>query len=364
MKPKIRDTQKIDFLTDKASRMSDKLKAVIRDSRIIDPEFKEKILKALPEIVGNQEIEWMKRNKAEIEQYLFNRYKFKIYPKDKILESFPIHLLVEPVSCCNLKCIMCFQSDKTFASDVKHGFMDIDFFKSIVDQAVKHGCKFLTLASRGEPTLHPDFKQMLRYCKGKFLELKINTNATLLNSALAEEILKSGVDLVVFSVDSSDKDQYESIRKGASFKKVMDNISMFAEMRNENPAYQKTAIRISGVFLKDGKTKQDKKAFLSFWKEIVDEVTYSDVITRWYSYDIEPLNCKTACNLLWQRLYIWHDGICNPCDFDYKSNLSVGSAKTNTITDIWTGEKFNKMRKLHLRGERKRYLPCDRCSLV
>ena len=30
---------------------------------------------------------------------------------------------------------------------------------------------------------------------------------------------------------------------------------------------------------------------------------------------------------LWTRTYVWYDGEVNPCDFDYKSNLSVGMSK-------------------------------------
>ena len=49
--------------------------------------------------------------------------------------------------------------------------------------------------------MHPHFAELVRYCKGKFLDYKINTNASLLNE---EKILAmlDACHTVVFSIDS------------------------------------------------------------------------------------------------------------------------------------------------------------------
>ena len=60
------------------------------------------------------------------------------------------------------------------------GAMKLELFKDIIDQAEKN-IEFISLASRGEPMACKDIDQMLKYCNGKFLNLKINTNASLLN---------------------------------------------------------------------------------------------------------------------------------------------------------------------------------------
>ena len=41
-------------------------------------------------------------------------------------------------------------------------------------------CEFVTLASRGEPLVSKDFDTMIKYTSDKFLNVKINTNASLL----------------------------------------------------------------------------------------------------------------------------------------------------------------------------------------
>ena len=104
------------------------------------------------------------------------------------------------------------------------GKIEGDFFKSIIDECHKEGV-ILTLASRGEPTLHPDLIDMLNYVKEVF-EVKINTNTSRLNTKLSEAIISS-VNHVVFSIDSHIPKEYEVIRKGGNFENVLNNVKEF-----------------------------------------------------------------------------------------------------------------------------------------
>jgi radical SAM protein with 4Fe4S-binding SPASM domain len=103
--------------------------------------------------------------------------------------------------------------------------------------------------------------------------------------------------------------------------------------------------------------------FQDFWSQYVDEVAYVNCIDRKDSYNNEISKADYPCKILWNRMYIWWNGVCNPCDFDYKSSLAIGSAKENSIKDIWLGEKFQNIRKLHLAANRDSCYPCNLCEL-
>ena len=106
------------------------------------------------------------------------------------------------------------------------------------------------------------------------------------------------------------------------------------------------------------------KKITSFWETLVDTVTFVKTHQRWDTYSNKPHpKINHPCHYLWERMYVWYDGLCNPCDVDYKSELQVGSIKENSIKDIWTGEKYQKLRKLHLDGNRNSCYPCDRCPI-
>jgi len=313
--------------------------------------------------LSSQEIQFLNSNSTEIwPEYLIFRYKFNIYPKEHRVANFPNYLLIEPASACNLRCTMCFQIDQSFSNNKNFmGMMDVELFKNIIDQAQKGGTKAITLASRGEPTLHPKLGEMLEYCSGKFFELKLNTHANNLTEKLIHQILKSDMTDLVFSVDAYTKDVYESIRVNGIFENVLKNIQKFKEIREKFYPNSKCATRISGVKVN---SDLDSQKFKEFWEKYVDHVVLVEMEIRWDTYN-NPIEIGGTgpCEYLWERMYIWYDGICNPCDADYKSELAVGSVKNNTISEIWNGEKYNQIRNAHKNGKRKSCFPCDRCPV-
>ncbi len=312
-------------------------------------------------LITPQQIHFLDSNpKTKWMDYLIFRHKFTTFPKEHIDSDVPVHLIVEPVSACNIRCIMCFQVDDTFSKNKDFmGNMDFDLFKKIIDDAQSLGIQAVTLSGRGEPTLNPNLGKMLEYCKGKFFDLKMNTNATRLNESLIRKIIESGVTDIVFSVDSYEKDEYEKIRVLGIFEDVVKNIKLFKKIQEEYPD-SKCATRVSGVRIDK---KQNVQKFTEFWEKYVDHVVMVDLLERWDTYHNPLENAgKNPCNFLWGEMYVWYDGKCNPCDVDYKSDLLVGNVKDNSIKEIWNGEDYKKLRDLHRSGKRNECSPCNRCS--
>ena len=312
-------------------------------------------------LLSNQEIEFLNLHSQKIwANYLIFRNQFLYNPKNHIVSDFPLYLLIEPVSACNLRCVMCFQIDETFSGDKNFmGKMDLELFKKIVDEAHKNGTKAITLASRGEPTLHPNLDEMLDYCSGKFLELKLNTNATRLTEKIIHKILKNGVTDIVFSVDSYQKEEYEKIRVNGIFEQVVENIKRFQQIRNESYPNSVCVTRISGVKVNK---EQDPHSFKNFWEKYVDHVAMVEMEPRWDTYNNPYEFAGTGpCELLWERMYVWYDGTVNVCDADYKSKLSPGNINNQSIREIWNNENYSNLRQYHKNGMRNQCHPCDRC---
>ena len=91
------------------------------------------------------------------------------------------------------------------------GTMDFALYKQIVDETVGN-IEFLSLASRGEPLICKDFEKMMNYSVGKFLNLKVNTNASLLSEKLCHALLCGGAKTVVFSADAAEEPLYSKLR--------------------------------------------------------------------------------------------------------------------------------------------------------
>jgi len=357
------------FLTEKHINKNQLLKRLRNDSMEVLNADDRLILKEIISLLENdkltlsdQEIQFLNSNSENLwSEYLTFRYKFNNFPIKRIVSDFPLYVLIEPVSACNLRCIMCFQIDETFSGNKNFmGKMNISLFKKIIDECETGGTKAITLASRGEPTLHPQLGEMLEYCAGKFLELKLNTNATKLTEKISHQILKSEVTDLVYSIDSYTKKEYESIRVQGVFEDVLNNIKRFKEIKKQYPD-SKCATRISGVKVDP---KQNPQKFKDFWQQYVDHVVMVEMEPKWDTYN-NPVELagKNPCQILWERMYVWYDGICNPCDADYKSALSVGSVNNSTIKEIWNSPKYKEIREFHSNGKRSMCFPCDRCPI-
>ncbi len=311
----------------------------------------------------NHELFYLSRANKDIwPEYLVFREKFQRLSSEKLKTDFPLYLLLEPTSICNLRCVMCFQIDKSFSGNKEYmGRMDLELFKRLIDEAHEGGTRAITLASRGDPTLHKQLPEMLEYMKGKFLEIKLNTNGIVFSEELARCILSTEVTDLVFSIDSYEKENYEEIRRKAKFEKVVANIKMFMDIRQREFPNHRTSVRVSGVKVDQ---KQDREMYNKFWSELVDHVVLVDILDRWDTYNNDPLDPEMLdpCVVLWERMYVWWDGTVNPCDVDYKSTLGIGNVHDSSIRELWTGEKYEAMRQKHLGGQRHHYEVCAQCN--
>ena len=303
-------------------------------------------------------------NPLKVIKYLIFRYKFRQTGEKKILLDYPPYILIEPVSACNLRCPFCFQSDKTFTVKGNMGVMKFDLFKKVVDEANLLGTGAITLASRGEPTMNKKLNLMIEYLSKKenIFEIKTNTNGTFLSEKICHAIFKYNVSQVIISSDHYIKKDYERLRLGSNFEKVVENVDRLYEIRKKFYPDSITEIRISGI---DNDRNLDRKKFKNFWSKRSDHVTAGYPLERWDTYNNEPHDKITdACEYLWDRMYVWFDGKTNPCDADYKSYLNYGDAKKNSLKKIWNDKIIEKTRRMHLAKERNKIVPCDRCGVT
>ena len=301
-------------------------------------------------------------NDDQISKYLVHRYRYEIYPIIKKIDNYPPYLQIEPSSICNYRCVFCFETDKSFTNK-KNGFMgkmSVELFKQIIDQVVGK-VEFVSLASRGEPLANQDISEMLNYCRGKFLNLKVNTNASLMDEKKIHSILSGGVKTIVFSADAADEKLYAKLRVNGNLNKVLKNIENFQNIREKKYSDLKIITRVSGVKFSE---EQNFDEMIKLWSGLVDQVAFVDY-NPWENSYTKPVNkIENACSDLWRRMFVWWDGKVNPCDVDYKSYLSVGNIKNDTISKLWTSDVYNDYRNKHLSKQRSQISPCNSCTVI
>ena len=300
---------------------------------------------------------------ADWPRYLCYRYRYERFPSLKILDDFPPCLQVEPTSVCNYRCTFCYQTDEEFTkkSNGHMGFMSLELFKQVIDQAQGH-CEALTLASRGEPLLHPDIVPMLAYLQGKFLASKVNTNAWFLDEVRCHALMQAELNTLVLSIDAAVEPTYSQLRVGGKLERVIENVKRLRAIKDAHYPDSKTIIRVSGVKVPGTPEWVDMEAF---WGEWADQVTFV-AYNPWENTYQRPVNdIEEPCSDLWRRMFVWWDGTVNPCDVDYKSTLAVGRVQDTPLSDLWQhAPVYRELRHKHLFEQRSACSPCNRCTVV
>ena len=88
----------------------------------------------------------------------------------------------------------------------------------------------LSLGGFGEPLAHPDFLEMVRLARERSLRVEVITNATLLDAAMARELVALGVAQVAVSIDGADESAYASVR-GGPLDPVLANVAALHRTR-------------------------------------------------------------------------------------------------------------------------------------
>lgn len=354
----LRGTQALAAVGGLSAAHRELLDAALADLRAVEDQQAKPRFRLSPNVV--EEINALAAE--DLPRYLVHRYRYEIFPQLHMLDDFPPYLQIEPSSICNYRCVFCFETDKFFTkrSNGFMGHMRLDMFKRIVDQA-EGNIEFLSLASRGEPLLCPDIEPMLAYTRGKFLNLKMNTNASLLDESMCHAILQSGIKTLVFSADAAEEPLYSKLRVGGKLSVVLANVERFQRIRQTQYPDSKTITRVSGVKFDE---RQDLDAMQKLWGDLADQVAFVNYNPWENSYLRDMSKVTEPCSDLWRRMFVWWDGKVNPCDVDYRSTLSVGGLADGNLSELWRSTSYASLRGAHLDNRRSSVATCNRCTVV
>lgn len=143
--------------------------------------------------------------------------------------------------------------------------MPLERFRKIIDD-INPYVSTVTICGRGEPLLHNNLCEMIRYASDRGLTTIISTNGTILNENIAKNLINSGLSVISFSSDGYNKETYDTIRVGSRFDKALNNILQFIKLKNDmksnNPHVTLQIIYINNI--EKVSTREDKNRF---WKK-------------------------------------------------------------------------------------------------
>ena len=112
---------------------------------------------------------------------------------------------------CNLKCRHCWLAPKYQSENKAYPALDLNLFKSIIEQAKPLGLNGVKLTG-GEPLLHPEIKEILEYIRTEDLRLTVETNGVLCTPELASRMAACKNPFVSVSLDGAEAETHEWVR--------------------------------------------------------------------------------------------------------------------------------------------------------
>lgn len=291
------------------------------------------------------------------EEYREYRRLWVDLPKKRIVRDYPLLVDIELASICNLKCPMCYTITDEFKSKVKKGLIDFSLFKKLVDEIA--GKVFaLRLSLRGEPTLHPDFIEAIKYAKSKGIkEISTLTNGSRLDLEFFAKAAKAGLDWITISIDGVDE-EYEAVRKPLKFKDTLKKLQDIFAYKQQNGLI-KPVVKVQGVW---PAIRPDPTKYYETIAPYVDLIAYNPLIDYLRKDEEIIYEDNFACPQLYQRLVVGSDGLVMMCSNDEDGEEIIGDANLQALHEIWHGEKLNGFRDLHNNpGGFKKVRVCKLC---
>lgn len=285
------------------------------------------------------------------------REKWKTWPEIFHIGDFPLFIDIEVTSVCNLKCPFCATTFK--GREINRGFISFDTIKKIIDEGAENNLYGVKFNIRGEPLLHRQIHEFVRYAKQKgCIDVYFNTNAMLLTEDVSNKLIDAGLDRISISFEGYTKDIYEKHRVGANYETVLSHIEKMQSLK-KRLGVSHPKVRIQTVLLPD--IVPIFENYKRFWSERADEVAFLDY--KEMKIKRRGVQYSWACPQIWQRMAVWWDGAILPCNHDDAGLITLGNLKEITIKDAWHSEKLNKIRNVHKRGEAHNIPACDGCYL-
>jgi radical SAM protein with 4Fe4S-binding SPASM domain len=343
------------------------------------------------------------------------------YSRGNGFSGVPQVVSVRLTNLCNMNCVMCGQpkiSDKDTPRRFFSDQLSLNELSSLIDQIAPFKPNFYLWG--GEPLLYKDIFTVIGYARKKKLTVQINTNGLLIQR-YADEIVESGLDDLIVSLDGPEEIHDKIRAMPGAFQQICSGLSTVQKIKKEKKV-NRPIVRIRGTIHPDNfeslsdlvRIAQDLNAdglnFNQLWftSESMGQAYQSilrDVFgieaNSWKGFVWKPADINLAglesemckiqnnqvpfpitvspyvdkkdlgkyygdlaytcgartCYSIYFKTYIMPNGDVTPCP-DFPDFIA-GNIRNASLLEIWNGRKYRNFRRLL---KSRKLLPiCSRC---
>ena len=308
-------------------------------------------------------------------EFMEYRRKWDAAQRYEIELDYPLHVDLEIIFACNLRCPMCIISlpkEELATWGDQKTKMTLETAKRIIDEGVRNGQASLGLNGTNEPLMIPYLVEMIEYARDQgIIDIMFNTNGLLLTEELCHKLIDSGLTRIMFSLDAITEETYDIIRVRSDFNRVMNNIETFLRVKREKGAVL-PLVRVS--FVKMSINEHELEDFIEHWINKVDFLSiqqFGNPFQGQKKGEKEGLRAESLdfqfedtfrCPQPWVRALVRNDGRVLPCCAFLGMKFEYGNIYDNSIKELWHGKQWTNLRRLHSKGNYKEEPICVECK--
>lgn len=247
---------------------------------------------------------------------------------------------------------------------IERGPMSLELFAKIVNDCSDYDDIRLTLGGTSESLAHPDLAAMVRAARqAGIFAVNIETDGLKLTDQRADELLEAGVDVISVFLDANSPELYQAVKGRDCLTDVVRQIEQFTDKARQRG----NGAMVVPHLIKTRDTMPEMEEFYDRWLTrcgaavIVGYNDFAGQIPNQAVMNMAPPK-RSPCGRLSERMMILADGAVTMCEQDFAGLCGFDNASKRSVTEIWQGREFEKMRKAH-RAEQYDDNPlCPQCK--
>lgn len=281
--------------------------------------------------------------------------------RQQYVSGYPYWLTIDPANFCNLKCPFC--PTGQMRGSRKKSVLSLENFKKIADELGPY-LIHIDFCNWGEPLLNPELPELIKYAKQYHVDTKVDTNLNHFSEKYAEDIILSGLDKIIVSIDGASPQTYSKYRVGGDFNTAINNLKLLIRKKNE---LGKTNPYICWQFLVFRHNEHEIEQV----KKLGEDLGVGNVsITKAFigNKDWIPLNAKysqyrkvkskesitseyfkqlrqEACNWPWEEVVINPNGSVSVCCSIEDEKDDFGNIFERPFKEIWNNNLYKQARR-------------------
>jgi len=288
--------------------------------------------------------------------------------REEYVSGYPYWLTIDPSNFCTLKCPFC-PTGQGRNSRPK-SMLSLDSFKRIIDELGPY-LIHIDFCNWGEPLLNKQIYEMIKIAKQYNIDTKVDSNLNILCEEDTENLILSGLDKLIVSIDGASPETYSKYRVGGDFNRVMDNLKLLldkkGQLNKKNPyiSWQFLVFRHNEHEIQKAKEIGGylgvdvgiTKAFIgnSDWMPRNPDNSHyqNDGINHDYTLEYFKRPQEAVCNWPWEAVVINPSGSVSPCCSVEDEKDDFSNIFQEPFREIWNSGKYRTARR-YIRDKRAR----------